>query len=226
LSVPAPSLGRMRRTGAVSTANIVHTPELLNQLLHEKPACWPWAAFTSVVFQRWAALEERRVQQVLGTRPLTGPRLGSGREVAQFVAQHIRDSDDLAKEIGVFMRAPTFMGVFGDPDDEGTADAESIVGVAHQLAGYYERFLELAEECQSCVVPDEYAELIGDCTQFMNLPLRDFGDFLNDVLERFEELQQCVILGQQDIHLDPVLLRTTTDDRLVWSLLDRLHTIE
>jgi hypothetical protein len=35
-----------------------------------------------------------------------------------------------------------------------------------------------------------------------------------------------VMLGRPDIELEPVLLRTTTDDRLIWSILDRLQTIE
>jgi hypothetical protein len=34
------------------------------------------------------------------------------------------------------------------------------------------------------------------------------------------------MLGQNYIQLGPVALRTTTDDRLVWSILDRLQLIE
>lgn len=216
----------MRRSGAVSTANIVHTPELLDRLLKEKPACWAFAAFTSVVFQRWAAVEERRVEQVLGSPARTGTRLADGRALAQFVSQHVLAGDDLVKEVGIFMAAPTFMGVFGDQHDESTADAQGIVRVAHQLMDYYDRFLELAEECRRCAVPDQYADLIHDCTQFMNLPLRDFGDFINDILERFEDLQLCVARGHEGIDLEPVLLRTTTDDRLIWSMLDRVKAID
>jgi len=60
----------------------------------------------------------------------------------------------------------------------------------------------------------------------MNQPLQDFGRFVNDVLERLEQLQQRVMLGQPYFRFEPIPLRTTTDFRLVWSILDRLQTID
>jgi hypothetical protein len=226
LSVPAPNVARMRRTGAVSVAVIVPTPELLKQMLHEKPACWTWAAFASVVFQRWAAVEERKVVQVLGSPVRPTGRLHTGPEVAQFVTQHMRAVDDLIVEVGAFLRTPAFTEVFGVPDDEGTADAEGIVRAANQLGDYYERLLTVAEECRRYSLPEQYAELVRDCTRFMNQPLQDFGGFVNDVLERLEELQKRAILGEPYSWLGPVPLRTITDDRLLWSIMDRLQTID
>jgi hypothetical protein len=35
-----------------------------------------------------------------------------------------------------------------------------------------------------------------------------------------------VARGDDDVWLDPVLLRTTTDDHLIWSILDRLTEID
>lgn len=216
----------MRRTGAVSVAVIVPTPDLLKQMLQEKPACWTWAAFASVVFQRWAAVEERKINQVLGSPVQPTSRLQTGPEVALLVARHIRDADDLIAEVGVFLRAPNFTEVFGTTDDESTADAEGILRAANQLGDYYERLLEVAEDCRRYSVPVQYAELVRDCTRLVNQALQDFGGFVNDVLERLEELQRRVMLGQDNLQLEPVPLRTTTDDRLVWSILDRLQVIE
>jgi hypothetical protein len=56
--------------------------------------------------------------------------------------------------------------------------------------------------------------------------LKDFGDFVEDVLERFEQLQWCVITAQEHVELEPVLLRITTNDSLVWSIMDRLNAID
>lgn len=97
---------------------------------------------------------------------------------------------------------------------------------ANQLGDYYVRLLELAEDCRRYSVPEQYAELVRDCTRFVNQPLHDFGGFVNDVLERLEQLQKRVMLGQPYFRFEFVLLRTTTDDRLVWSILDRLQTID
>ena len=226
MSVPRLSFGRMTRTGAVSAAIIVPTPELLKQMLQEKPVCWTWAAFSSVVFQRWAAVEERKVNQVLGTPVQPTGGLQTGPEVAQFVAKQIRAVDDLIAEVEVFLRAPAFTRAFGTRDDESTADAEAIVRAANRLGDYYERLLELAEECRRSSVPEQYAELVRDCIRLVNQPLQEFGGFVNDVLERLEELQKRVMLGHYQIRFEPVPLRTTIDDRLVWSIMDRLKTIE
>jgi len=163
---------------------------------------------------------------VLGYRADPSRRLRINREVALFVAERLRACDDLVKEVDAFMRAPTFMEVFGDPADESTADANGIMRIAHRLMDYYDRFLELAEECRDCSVPSQYAELLRDCSRFMNLPVRDFGNFIDDVLVRFEELRVSVARGDDDVWLDPVLLRTTTDDHLIWSILDRLNEID
>ncbi|MCW2561046.1 MAG: hypothetical protein JWP55_5010 [Mycobacterium sp.] len=216
----------MRRTGSVSVAVIVPTPELLKQMLYEKPACWTWAAFASVVFQRWAAVEERKLVQVVGSPVRPTGRLQTGPEVAQFVTQHMRAVDDLVVEVGAFIKAPAFSEVFGARDGEDEADPDAIVNAAHQLGDYYERVLNLAEECRRYSTPEQYADLIRDCTRFMNQPLQDFGAFVNDVLERLEQLQNRAMLGQPYVRLGPVPLRTVTDDRLLWSILDRLQTID
>jgi len=215
----------MRRTGAVSVAVIVPTSELLKQMLHEKPVYWTWAAFASVVFQRWAAVEERKIDQVLGSPVQPTGRLETGPEVARFVAQHMRAADDLIIEVGVYLSAPAFIGAFGTTNDENTADAEGIVRAADQMGDYYEGLLELAEDCRRYSVSEQYADLVRDCTRFLNEPLQDFGGFVNDVLERLEELQTRVMLGQPYIRVKPVPLRISTDDRPVWSILDRLQTI-
>jgi hypothetical protein len=226
MSVSTLSLLRMRSSDEVPTANIVPTPAALTQMLNEKPSCWRFAAFASILFQRWATVEERRVRAVLGHRADPSQLLGTDHEVVLVVLEYLRASDDLVREVDVFMRAPAFMGVFGDPSDEGTADADGIVRTAHRLMDYYERLLELAEQCRDCSVPSRHAELLRDCAQLMNLPLRDFGDFIDDVLVRFEELRANVARGHDDVWLEPVLLRTTTANQLVWSILDRLNEID
>jgi len=214
----------MRRSSAVSVAVIVPTPELLKQMLDEKPACWTWAAFASVVFQRWAALEVRKVDQMLGSPVQSTGRLQTGPQVAQFVTRQMRAVDDIVAEVTRFLGSTAFAGAFGAPG-ENTADPEGIVRAANHLGDCYERLLEIAEDCRSRSVPEQYAELVGDCTRFANRPLQDFGRFVDGVLERLEEQQRRVMLNQ-GVMFEPVELRTTTDDRLMWSILDRLQAIE
>jgi len=214
----------MRRSSAVSVAVIVPTPELLKQMVDEKPACWTWAAFASVVFQRWGALEVRKIDQVLGSPVQSTGQLQTGPEVAQFVTRQLRAVDDIIAELTLFLSSTAFAEVFGAPD-ENSADAEGIVRAANQVGDYYQRLLELAEDCRSHSVSKPYMELVGDCTRFIYQALQDFGRFVDGVLERLEEQQRRVMLGQ-GVHFEPLELRTTTDDRLMWSILDQLKAME
>jgi hypothetical protein len=216
----------MNRRGAISVAVIVPTPELLERMLEEKPACWTWAAFASTVFQRWAAVEQRKVDQVLGSPVTPTHKLGTGSDVAQFVIGHMRDVDGIVAQVSAFLSGPAFREAFGAPDDEDSADAEGIIRAAHHLGDCYERLLELAEECRRCSVSAQYAELLHDCVRFVNQHLQDFGGFVNDILENLEDLQKRVMLGERLVHCQRPALHTNTDDRLIWSILDRVRTIE
>jgi hypothetical protein len=90
------------------------------------------------------------------------------------------------------------------------------------VSGYYERLLELAEDCRRQAVIDHVAPLLADCIRFVKHPLQDFGGLINDVLERLEHQQKRVVSGRRPLTYTPLSLQVTTDDVLVWSILDRL----
>ncbi|CAN5675044.1 hypothetical protein BH11ACT6_BH11ACT6_40530 [soil metagenome] len=216
----------MNRSGAVPVADVVPTPELVRLMVQEKPACWTWAVYASVLFQRCMAVEERKIIQALGAPVPTTGHLQTGPEVAQFVGGHLRAVDDTLAELDAFLKSSVLAGAFGNSDDETTADADGIVQAAHYLSDLYERLLGLAENCRKYSVPQRYADLLRDCIRFMNEPLQDYCGFINDVLERLEQVQNRVMLGQKYIHQEAILYHATIDDDLVWSILDRLQTIE
>jgi hypothetical protein len=211
----------MSTTDKVPVAHIVSTADEMDRLLADRPACWPWAAFVSVVYQRMRRIEDRR--KAVMDEPVTC--LGSAREVALFVRSQLRECDELIRECDRFMRAPGFMSVFGAADDDDSADADGIILVALRLMDFYERHLEMVEECRDCEVPEDYDDLVADCTELLVLPVRDLGEFMKGVQVRFDEMRERAFAGEQDIVLKPVLLRTTTDEALTWSVLDRLNDI-
>jgi hypothetical protein len=129
-------------------------------------------------------------------------------------------------ELQSFIADPSFVAALGADGDASTANGPGIVSTARRIADFYIRSLELAEECQTCSVPVEYAELIHDCTQLLNLALRDFGSFLNESLECFADFQHRAMAGECDIKLDPVVYRITNDARMVRSTIGRLQVID
>ncbi|MEV3902545.1 hypothetical protein AB0K11_09490 [Mycobacterium sp. NPDC050551] len=204
------------------TADLVPTPELVDQMVRDKPPGWALAAFASVMFQRWAALEERKIAQVVGRATHPAGRLRTGSDVAQFLTRHLRAADDVVAEAAAYLRAPQFAAVFGAGQD--TADPDGVVRAAHHLGDLYERMLEIAENCRRRSVAWQHVELLDSCTRFLNQHLQDFGGLVNDVLERHDEMQRQLPSGGS--RLEPVRLHTTTDGQLLGSILDQLHALE
>jgi len=123
------------------TATIVHTQADLDTLLAEKPPCWRWAAFASVLVQRRDRLRSRLRDDQLGYAAPSGERAAGGAEVGRFVLDRMDEMIALIKHVEDFMLTPAFVGVFGEPGDESSADAEGIVHTANRLMDYHDRFL-------------------------------------------------------------------------------------
>jgi hypothetical protein len=210
----------MSTTEPVPIARIVSTQWEMLRLEQDRPACWQWAVFLSTVFHRTRMIDVRRAAAM--DQPVTCLR--SGREVALFVRTHLKECDELIRDCDRLLRAPEFMAAFGTGDDD-SADPSGILNAAVRLMEIYERHLEMAEDCKDCDVPERYGELMDDCTELLITPVRDFGEFMKGVTTRFEEMQDRALAGENDIVLKPVLLRTTTDAQLMWSILDRLNDI-
>jgi hypothetical protein len=225
MSVPAPSLRRMRRSGAVSTANIVHTREALDRLLKEKPACWQWAAFASVLVQRRAAVAPRLLEQKLRLVAPTGRRLHTGRDVGLHVRNRLADVTNVLKEMKAFDLTPSYMGMFG-VRGEGTADADGIVHVAHGLMDYHDQLLAIAEQYRSVSVPGRYAGLLSDCLSFMEGLLEGYHTFANDYVERVTKLREFAVFARGNIEFDPVPLYLDGGSQLIAAIWDQLRAID
>jgi len=130
------------------TATIVHTQADLDTLLAEKPPCWRWAAFASVLVQRRDRLRSRLRDDQLGYAAPSGGRASGGAEVGRFVLDRMDEMIALIKHVEDFMLTPAFVGVFGEPGDESSADAEGIVHTANRLMDYHDRFLGMVERCR------------------------------------------------------------------------------
>ncbi|MDT5328617.1 MAG: hypothetical protein QOF25_5769 [Mycobacterium sp.] len=128
-----PSLRHMKRSGAVSAANFVHTPAALDRLLAEKSACWQWAAFTGVLVQRRASVASQRLEQELRLATQTGRRLQSRHEVGLSIRERLTDVTNVFEELKAFDLTPPYGDV--RRSGEGTADADGIVHVANGADG-------------------------------------------------------------------------------------------
>jgi len=215
--------------GRLSSANTM--PYLLDcvrayaTLLAEELPCWRWAAFVSVLVQRRAELESRLYDNQLGYAAPSGERAPGSTEVGRFVLDRMDELLTLAGQMESFMLTPAFVGVFGEPGDEGSADADGILHAANRLMDYHERFLGLAERCRGLAAPSRYAGLLRDLAHLMDAPLAGYRTFINEFVERVGEMPELLHYGRGTVELDPVLLHIEADDKLLERISKQLEQI-
>jgi hypothetical protein len=115
--------------------------------------------------------------------------------------------------------------VFGEPGDEGSADADGILHAANRLMDYHERFLGLAERCRGLAAPSRYTGLLRDLAHLMDAPLAGYRRFINEFVERVGEMPELLHYGRGTIELDPVLLHMEADDKLLERISKQLNQI-
>ena len=199
----------------VTIAGVAKTPAELDQLLADRNPGWRWAAFTSVLVQRRAAVRARIRDCQLGYAVPPGVQLRTGSEVAQFVTANMDDLVELVGQLEAFMLTPAFMEVFGQRGDESTADAEGIVQVANRLMDYHERFLQRAERCRDLDVPARYRGLARDCLQLLIIPLDGYEVFIDDLVEFVNDMPAMMRYARGAVEADPVFLHMNVDDDLM-----------
>lgn len=206
-------------------AEIAHTPEALARLLDDKPACWQWAAFGSVLVQRRAAVATRLLAQELRIIVPKSRRLNSGREVRLFVRSRLADVTRLLKDLQAFDLTPAYMGVFGVQGDDSTVDAHGIVTVAHGLMDYHDQLIAIAEQYRRVSVPGKYAGLLRNCMVFMDSLLEGFGNFIDDYVIRVNKLREFAAFARGKVEFDPVPLYLDGDSEMIARITDKLRAI-
>ena len=206
-------------------AAVAYTAGDLAKLVKEKPPCWRWAAFASVLVQRRAPLQARLRDSALGFTTSTGVRVHAGAEVKYFVTERMDELVQLVGQVESFMLAPAFVGMFGNPDDESTADADGILHIANRLMDYLAQFLELSELCRGVSAPSQYADLMRDCARLADVPLEGYRTFIVEFVERVGEMVELLGYAKGSVEVDPVVLEMNVDDQLMARLTRRLKAL-
>jgi hypothetical protein len=205
-----------KSTDYPKTAAVAYTAADLDALLAEKLPCWRWAAFASVLVQRRADVRSRLRDDQLGYGVPSGERADSGAQVGRFVLDRMDEMVVLVDQVEKFMLTPAFVGVFGDPGNESSADADGIVHTANRLMDYHERFLRLSERCRGLAAPSRYDGLLRDLAQLTDVPLAGYRTFIDDFVERVGEMPEMLHYAHgSTVELDPVVLHMEVDDKLL-----------
>lgn len=198
----------------VRFAAVAYTAEDLAALIAERPACWRYAVFASVLVQRRAQVQSRLRDQQLSYAPPNGMRCLTGFTLAQYMLNLIEQMAAHVGQIEELMLSPGFTRMFGDPADEDSADAEAIVHAANRLMDMHERLLGLAEDCRGVEVVSEHADVVRACGRLFDAPLEGYRRFIDEFVERVAEMAQVLRYARGHIVMDPIMLHVDDDDRL------------
>lgn len=199
----------------IPVAEIVDTQAELDVMTAEKPQCWRYAAFVSVLVQRRAAVAGRLRDARLGFAEPSGETASTSYVVAHFFTDRMAELSEIVEQVDDFMLSPAFNEVFGDPHDGDSADADGIIHTANRLMDYHDRLLALSERCRSVTVPHSYAALQRDAGLLMVIPLEGYTTFIDDFVGRVSEMHDVARYAPGDVQLDPVMLSITDDDELI-----------
>jgi hypothetical protein len=217
--LPAPSLPTVSvprpPPEEIPVAEVVDTRAELDAMIAEKPQCWRYAAFVSVLVQRRAAVGARLRDARLGFAEPSGETASTGYVVARFFADRMGELSDIVEQVDDFMLSPAFGEVFGDPHDGDSADADGIIHTANRLMDYHDRLLALSERCRGVTVPHSYAELQRDTGLLTVMPLQGYTTFIDDFVGRVSQMHDVARYAPGDVQLDPVILSITDDDELI-----------
>ncbi len=187
-------------------ATVVHTDAELHAMLGDKPPCWRYAAFVSVLVQRRDAVRSRLLDARTGfARPGTETVHGT-LQAGLFFTDRFEELWRFIDQIDDFMLSPAFREIFGGAFDEDTADAAGIVQAAHRLMDYHDGLLSLCERCRAVTVPAECRDLQRDFGLLTALPLEGFERFIGDFTERVAEMGDVARFATGNVELDPVEL--------------------
>lgn len=196
-------------------ATVAYTAEDLATLLADRPLCWRYAVFASVLVQRQATLQPRLRDQQLGYAPPSAVRIHTGTELGRYLYDLLEQMLALVEQMEALMLSPGFIRMFGQTGEEDTADADAIMHAANRLMDLHDRLLSLEEKCRAVNAPAAHADVVRDCARVLDAPLEGYRRFIDEFVTRVGEMAAVLPHARGIIEMDPVLLAVDDNDVLI-----------
>jgi hypothetical protein len=206
-------------------AEIQTTQEGLVSLLQERPQCWPWAAFVSVLVQRRKAMETAMRDHKLGFAPRTAERIDDHAALHELLQNTLYDANQIGQQLVGLVEAEAFVSVFGKEFDESTADPDGIVHAATRLMDLYDRYLQLAQRVQGASAHARYTNVLGTLAHIVDEPLAGMEDFINSYVAAVEAMPAQLIAAEGQNLRKPIEMRIHMDEDLLDNLIRQFKDV-
>jgi hypothetical protein len=207
----------------VQPAGVVHTDAELQGMLREKPPCWQYAAFASILVQRRAAVQTRLHDARMGFGVRSGEVTRTDVETAMYFLNRFDDFASFTGDVTDFMLSPGFRGALG-PDGQSDDPAE-IVHAAHRFMDFHDRAIGIAERWRAVTVPASARDLQREFSALPLSALEGFQTFIGELVDRVAEMAEVARYATGSVLLDPVVLAFGDIDELLSGISTRLAQI-
>ncbi len=206
-------------------AEIQTTQEGLVSLLQERPKCWPWAAFVSVLVQRRKVMESAVRDHKLGFAPGSGERVNDLATMHKLAQNTMYDVAQVGQQMAGLLLTEAFVSVFGTEFDESTADPDGIVHVATRVMDFYDRYLELAQRVRGVSAPSRFVNVIDTTARLVDKPLAGMDLFINDYVAAVEAMPTQLVAAEGENIRNPIEIQIHMDNELLEELVRQLQDL-
>jgi TIR domain len=191
---------------------VPRTPDQQRQLLAQRPDAWEYLLFAGVLVQGKAALEPKwRDHQVRYVRR-RGPELDESKAMA-LMQGAMKEAEAAVENAVKLLNRQVIESAFGALGQPG--DPAQIQYLGQRLIAVYEEFLDWAARVRGAVVPDSLERAFEIAATFMDTPIAEIREFIDQIITATERLpEQVAEDGDTPITLT-FTLTLSIDDKVV-----------
>lgn len=181
------------------------------ELIREKPRGWEYMLFASYLKEGQATLEPKKRDSYLHYAQRVA-RVSSPLEVADLLSGAMEEVPAITASLMRAFKPESQEWAFGAPGEAG--DPGKIEHLAATITRSTEELLDWASRLRGTVVPRELNRLVELAAQFVNNPIREISDFVEEYCSnarRIPELLSGHVEGRPPIELHSELVLTVDE---------------
>jgi hypothetical protein len=198
---------------SVAVDRVPRTPEEVATLLRGRQDGWEYLLFAAILLRELDALEPKYRDHEIGfTRPEPGPVLGADR-IMSVLGAAMNEASALVANVERVFDAPAQERAFGAPGEPG--DPERIAHLAERVVAVYDGLLDWAARIRGTPAEDEVKPAVALVSQFLDLPVQQFRDFVARVVAEVDRLPDLFGADGDETVVLSLTLTVTMDEGLL-----------
>lgn len=165
------------------------TPEQIQWVLDNRPPWWEYRYFAGLLLHEFELLAAKQRDFELGYAPPGGEWVPEDM-VPSHVARALATGSSFGQLLERVMDPAAQERAFGAPGEPG--DPAEIRHLAARWTAIYERFLDWATDLRATVVPHEYRRLLDLLAHFMDSPIREYREFVENFTAQVDRMPELL----------------------------------